>query len=254
MLAWKLLLDRGRGAVFVFILISGMVEKMDFPIRINKYLRDQGLASRREVDKRIEAGEIRVNGKRATPGMMIQEHDKVEIREETHPRISLAYYKPRGLATQGTKGMPSVIEEWRAKGLFPVGRLDKESEGLLILTNDGRLTTALVGGEMQIEKEYLVEVREPLRKGIPAIFEKGMDTKTFGKLLPAKAELQGEYRIRITLREGKHHQIRVMLSELGYTVTWLKRVRIGSITLGGLKPGETRSLKEKEHEALVRSH
>ena len=220
---------------------------MEYPIRINKYLRDKGLASRREVDKLISAGQVFVNGKRAETGMRIREQDKVELRGESKKNYEyLAYYKQRGLATQIQEGSVSVITEWRERGLFPIGRLDKDSEGLLILTNDGRITTKILSTEAKFEKEYIVKAKERLRRGIPAIFEKGMTTETFGRVLPVKTRLIDENTLSVVLREGKRHQIRVMLGELGYTVSGLKRIRIGHILLGNLKPGETRTLKQKE--------
>lgn len=220
---------------------------MDYPIRINKYLRDQGLASRREADALIEAGQVLVNGKPAKMGMLINDGNRVELkRSAVKKHTYLAYYKPRGLATQAPEGEESIIAEWEKKGLFPIGRLDKESEGLIILTNDGRLTTRLTGPDSPVEKEYLVKIREEFKNNIVAIFQKGMDTKTFGRLLPAKAELVSPSSLRVILKEGKRHQIRVMLSELGYTVDSLKRVRIGTVLLGKLKPGETRVLNEKD--------
>lgn len=219
---------------------------MNYPIRLNKYLRDMGIASRRESDRLIESGHVLINGKRAELGIMVNEGDDVSVREGAQKElIYLVYYKPWGIATQGLKGQPSVINDWQPKGLFPVGRLDKESEGLLILTNDGRVTSKILGGEETFEKEYIVEVREKLRSGIPAIFEKGMQTD-IGKLLPAQAKIMNDHRLNVILREGKKHQIRVMLSELGYTVTLLKRIRIGDIKLGKLNPGQTRDLTEKE--------
>lgn len=221
---------------------------MLFPIRINKYLRDKGLASRKDADKLVDAGLVFVNGKRAHLGLLVQETDKVEVVKSDREKkyIYLAYCKPRGLATQGPEGTPSVITEWAQKGLFPVGRLDKESEGLLILTNDGRVSTAVLGGESKFDKEYVVRVRETLRAGIPAIFKKGMQTKTFGTLKPASAEILDEQTLSVILREGKRHQIRVMLDELNYTILSLKRVRIGPVNLGSLRPGGTRALKQKE--------
>jgi 23S rRNA pseudouridine2604 synthase len=224
---------------------------MDYPIRINKYLRDMGLASRRESDRLIENGYVLVNGKKATLGMVVNAGDAVVVNEGSKKKemVYLAYYKPWGIATQGLKNQPSVITNWQPKGIFPIGRLDKESEGLLILTNDGRATTRVLSQDDKFEKEYIVEVREKLRGGIPAIFEKGMHTD-IGDLLPAKARLMTDYRLNIVLREGKKHQIRVMLSELGYTVTLLKRIRIGHIKLGKLEPGKTRPLTQAEVDEL----
>jgi len=218
---------------------------MGKPVRINKYLRDKGLASRREADRLVEAGLVSIGGKRAENGMPVNEGDDVLVRGPKKQYQYLAYYKPQGLATQDLAGRPSVIMEWKKKGLYPVGRLDKESEGLLILTNDGRLAREVLSADAKHEKEYIVTVREPLRPGVVRIFGSGMQTKNLGKLLPAKAEIMSRTKLRVILREGKRHQIRVMLSEIHYTVVSLKRVRIGSIKLGNLKSGETRPFSIK---------
>ncbi|MCR4323307.1 MAG: pseudouridine synthase [Candidatus Azambacteria bacterium] len=216
-------------------------------IRINKYIRDQGLASRREADELIAAGKILVNGIIAKEGMLINEGDEVTFTEEHAPDYQYyAYYKPQGLATQAPVGRRSVITDWKKRDMFPIGRLDKESEGLLIMTNDRRFTRKILGPDSGVEKEYVVHVRESIRQGIPAIIKKGMDTKTFGKLLPADAHIAGKNVIHIALKEGKRHQIRVMLSELDYTVTSLKRIRIGHVGLGGLRSGEARALTKGE--------
>lgn len=225
---------------------------MDYPIRINKYLRDKGLASRREADFLIESGLVLVNGKRAQAGMKVSAGDSVELKRGAQKKLEyLAYYKPRGLATQAPKGEPSVIQEWAVKGLYPVGRLDKESEGLIILTNDGRVTAKLLGRESETEKEYVVKTVQPLREGIPAIFAKGMETKPLGKLLPAQARLMNRNTLRVILKEGKRHQIRVMLAELGYTIYSLKRIRVGAISIGTLKPGQTRALTQREQSTIT---
>ncbi len=219
---------------------------MEFPIRINKYLRDRGFASRREADELIISGKVQVNGKRAKLGLLINERDKVILSgKDKKECVYLAYYKPYGLATQGLKDQESVITQWRDKGIFPIGRLDKDSEGLLILTNDGRITSKILGEEEKYEKEYVVKVREKLRQGVPAIFERGMKTD-IGDLLPAEAEIIDNHTLSIILHEGKRHQIRVMLGELGYTVSMLKRIRVGHIKLGKLSSGETRELTKKE--------
>jgi 23S rRNA pseudouridine2604 synthase len=226
---------------------------MHYPIRINKYIREKGIASRKEADKLVVAGLVLINGKTAKVGEMVVESDRVEVRGDRVGKKHeyFAYYKPRGLATQGPEGGESVITLWAKKGLFPVGRLDKESEGLLILTNDGRVSTSVLGPASGFEKEYLVKVNEPLRTGVEAIFEKGMRTETFGNLLPAKARVLDDHAISVILREGKRHQIRVMLGELGYTVSELKRVRVGGIKLSSLRPGQVRELGEKEVGSLL---
>lgn len=212
-------------------------------IRINAYLRDKGFASRREADRLIEEGKVLVNGKRAEPGMMISPDDDVAVRGKKKQYRYLAYNKPRGLATQALKGTEDVISLWKGQGLFPVGRLDKESEGLLIVTDDGRLTSAFNRG---VEKEYFVKVREELSPRIVHILQKGMDTKALGKLQPARANIEGPHTLRITLREGKRHQIRVMLAELRCTVTSLRRTRVGKVRLGPLTPSSSRPLTPEE--------
>ena len=223
---------------------------MEYPIRINKYLRDKGLASRREADKLVEAGLVFVNGKRAESGQLANANDKIIVKGKQKKLVYLAYCKPRGLATQDLKGRPSVISEWKKQGLYPIGRLDKESEGLLILTNDGRFAREIlsrpVGGyPAKYEKEYVVSVKEPLKSGITKIFASGMDTTAFGKLLPVKSKILTDTKISMILNEGKRHQIRVMMNELGYTIVSLRRVRIGSIKLENLQPGETRAISIK---------
>ena len=128
------------------------MDEINFPLRINKYLRDKGFASRREADELISVGKVLINGIIAKAGVLVRESDVVVLREP-HKKtyIYLAYYKPRGLPTQGLKGDRSVIADWEKKGLFPVGRLDKMSEGLLILTNDGRVTTKILGPDLSAE-------------------------------------------------------------------------------------------------------
>jgi len=216
---------------------------MEYPIRINKYLRDKGLASRREADKLIESGDVFINGKKAENGMMVKESDKVEVKGKQKEHHYVAYYKPRGLATQDLVGKKSVISEWKDSGLYPIGRLDKESEGLLLLTNDGRFVTEVLSEDSKYEKEYIVTVKEPLRPGVVRIFKSGMETKTLGKLLPAKAKIMNKNTLQVILNEGKRHQIRIMLNELRYTIASLKRIRVGNIKLGNLRPGQTRELK-----------
>ncbi len=214
---------------------------MQYPIRINKYIRELGLASRREADLLVEEGKVFINGKKAESGVMVNETDKVVVKGEQKKFEYLAYYKPRGLATQDLAGKKSVITLWEDKGLYPIGRLDKESEGLLLLTNDGRFAREVLSKDAKYEKEYVVEVKENIRAGIPDIFASGMKTEGLGRLLPAKAEIINPNTLRVILNEGKRHQIRVMLSELKYTITSLKRIRIGDIKLGSLRASQTRA-------------
>ncbi|MCX6720981.1 MAG: pseudouridine synthase [Candidatus Staskawiczbacteria bacterium] len=222
---------------------------MEYPIRINKYLRDKGLASRREADRLVESGLVFVNGKRVDNGIKVNEKDSVIVRQPKGLAKKeyqyLAYYKPRDLPTQDLPGKISVITEWKKRGLYPIGRLDKSSEGLLLLTNDGRFAREVLSNSVKYDKEYLVAVKEPLRPGIVKIIQSGMETQALGKLLPAKARIINNSKIQIILNEGKHHQIRVMMDEFGFTINSLKRIRIGDIKVEGLKPGETRPIHVK---------
>lgn len=222
---------------------------MNYPIRINKYLRDKGLASRREADKLVKSGLVFINGKRIDNGTMVKEKDNVAVKEPKGQQVKeykyLAYYKPRNIPTQDLPGKISVITEWKSKGLYPIGRLDKSSEGLLLLTNDGRFAREVLSNSVKYEKEYLVTVKEPVKTSVVKIFQAGIETQALGKLLPAKTQIAGDKKLRIILQEGKHHQIRVMLSELSYTIASLKRVRIGNIKIGELKPGDTRPIPVK---------
>lgn len=220
-------------------------------IRLNARMRDMGLASRREADELIKEGKVLVNGKRAALGIFVTQEDEVTLRGSAKELHYVAYHKPRGLPTQGEAGEDSVVTRAITQGLFPVGRLDKDSSGLLILTNDGRATTRILGEDSGIEKEYVVGTKEPIRSGIPAILLKGMHSKSLGMLLPAKAELVNERKIRIILVEGKKHQVRVMLAELGLTVSELVRTRVGGVLLGKMRPGQSRPLTESERISLL---
>lgn len=219
------------------------MKSTNYPIRINKYLRDNGLASRREVDKLIEDGLVLVNNKVIKKGFIVKEGDNVKVKGEKKNLQYLAYYKPRGLATQDLPGKESVITKWKEKGLYPIGRLDKESEGLLILTNDGRFAREVLLDTEKYEKEYIVTVKEPLRPGIIKIFESGMKTKSLGRLLPVKTKIINKTTLSMILKEGKRHQIRIMLDALSYNIISLKRIRIGNIKLENLKINETRIIK-----------
>ncbi len=216
--------------------------------RINKYLRDNGYCSRREADDLVEKGAVMVNGEVVSNGYIVRENDVVTVEDQKKEYKYIAYYKPRGLSTQDLPGKESVITIFKEKNLYPIGRLDKESEGLLLLTNDGRFAREVLLKKNDYEKEYLVEVREILDSRVVMIMEKGMMTRTFGKLLPVKADIVDKHNVKMILNEGKKHQIRVMLDELSYTVTSLKRVRIGDIHLGDLKPGELKNISIKKYD------
>jgi len=206
------------------------VEKPVFPMRINKYLALNGYATRRGADEIIKKKQVFLNNKLAVLGDKVEEKDIVEVRfrGKQKPYLYFAYNKPKGLATEDIK-----IDR---KGIFPIGRLDKDSEGLIILTNDGRITERLLSPEYFHEKEYLVNTKEKLRNNFKGKMEMGVKIED-EMTRPCKVQILGENTFRVTLTEGKKHQIRRMCVALFQEVKNLKRIRILNINLGKLKTG-----------------
>lgn len=223
-------------------------------IRINKYLADKGIASRREADVLIERGLVLVNGKKAFIGQQVTAADKVTVKDgEALPtRMYLAYYKGRGIithspATGETDIAARLKADYNLVGVHPVGRLDKDSEGLLILTNDGRVTEPLLAPDAGHEKVYEVDVDKPVNGIFLQKLEHGVRIERY-KTKPAKAvkNEKNKNRFTLTLIEGKKHQIRRMCAALGYQVRSLKRVRVINIELGTLKPNQYRKIQGPE--------
>ena len=230
------------------------------PVRLNKALADLGLCSRRKADELIAAGRVRVNGVVATVGMQVDPaQDAIRVDEETveqleKDRIVIVLNKPAGYVTSNERRTddPIVLELLGvfSERVFPVGRLDKLSRGLLLLTNDGALAYRLTHPKFEKEKEYLVRVAgvveeehlRRIRKGMVILGEK---TK------PAQAKKLGNSVMQIVLTEGKNRQIRRILRKLGLAVTDLQRVRVGSLRLGDLAEGEWRPLSDEEVAALM---
>ncbi len=230
---------------------------MEFPMRINKYLAHTGIASRREADTLIERGQITVNGKKAIMGQSINEGDKVVLRGETKTKKYLAYYKGRGTITHspGEKEVDIVMRLERDFGITdvsPVGRLDKASEGLIILSNDGRIVGPLLDTDNSHEKEYSVEVDKDISTLFVHLMQNGVDIEGY-TTKPAKVTPSGKNtkKFNIILTEGKKHQIRRMCAALGYQVKSLKRVRIANIELKNLKPNQYRKVAGEELEAFL---
>lgn len=217
--------------------------------RINKAMAARGLCTRRQADELIAEGLVFVNGKKAVLGAQVMTEDLIEIRadEELYkPDYQyVAYYKPKGVVThsatakqrdvKGVSGFPD---------LFPVGRLDKDSEGLLILTNDGRVTERLLHPRFEHEKEYWVEFAGRFPKNGEERLTKGITSE--GEMLKAKQVMVHDRKhVTLVLTEGKRHQVRRMLAVLGLEVAVLKRVRIMNVHLGALRPGKARKLTGK---------
>lgn len=229
----------------------------EYPMRLNKYLAHQGTASRREADTLIEQGQILVNGKTAVMGQKVERTDTVTLKGSTKEKKYLAYYKGRGIITHS----PSVgevdiatklKEDYSITDVNPVGRLDKDSEGLMILTSDGRITGPLLDPEAEHEKEYEVSVDKPVNGFFLKQLEHGVNIEGYFTKPSTATKHKHPLKFTLVLTEGKKHQIRRMCAALGYQVQDLKRVRIANIELGELKPNQYRILKGEELEAFLK--
>ena len=220
-------------------------------MRINKFLAHKGHATRRDADALIEKGLVTINGVRAKLGDKVQETDTVEVKSRAlRTYVYLAMNKPKGTITLAeTKGEEDVLShlpsDLKRLHLFPLGRLDKESTGLLLLTNDGRVTDRLLNPDHEHIKTYDVTTKLPLRPSFAEYMEKGVDIEGY-VTRPATVEILGESKFRITITEGKKHQIRRMVVAMHNEVKDLKRVGIMNIKLGTLAQGAYRRIDGKE--------
>ena len=229
-------------------------------MRIQKYLSEQGLSSRREAERLIKRGLISVNGTVVREmGVQIDPaKDKVEVlpfaKKEMAAKQTIVLYKPRGIASSRVRAEGTSVYDLFPKfsGLDIVGRLDKASEGLLMLSDDGVIAKAVTGAAHVVEKEYEVVVREEVNAGRLKMLEPGIELED-GMTLPAKIQFINKHVFRIILREGRKHQIRRMCEFLHLTVVQLKRLRIGPVLLGNLKPDEFRTLTPEEATRLKHS-
>ena len=218
-------------------------------MRINKYLAHKGVATRTGVDELIRSSKVMINGRVAKLGDKVLETDRVEVRGVHNKKkyVYLAYNKPTGIVSTNPGGEEKgIVESLKInEKVFPVGRLDKESSGLIILTNDGRITDRLLNPKYNHEKEYVVEVD---RKFSPSFLKHMTDGVHIGEstTLPAKTKKLNETTFSLTLNEGKNRQIRRMTEKLGYTVRKLERIRIQNIELGKLPRNSHREITEEE--------
>jgi len=218
----------------------------EYPMRINKYLAHKNLCTRREADTLIEAGKVLINGKRAKLGDKVAETDKVDVRFRVKTYRYFAYNKPRGIITHSPgEDEQDIRQSIPLVGVFPIGRLDKDSQGLIILTDDGRITDKLLNPDYTHEKEYLVTTNEELPNNFKHRMEMGVNIEGY-MTKPSQVKIVSPRRFTITLTEGKKHQIRRMCAALGLTTSELKRTRIMNTRLGGLKSGEHRAIVGKE--------
>jgi 23S rRNA pseudouridine2604 synthase len=223
-------------------------------MRINKYLADKGYGTRREADELVAAGKVYLNGRKAVLGDQVSEADTVEVNMgsmKSKQYVYFAYNKARGVVTHShqeeddTDILELIKRDPAMKGVFPVGRLDKDSHGLIILTNDGRITDRLLNPDHAHEKEYVVRVREKMRPSFKKHMEMGVDIDGY-VTKPAKVRILGDLSFDIVLTEGKKHQIRRMVVALHNETKELKRVRVMNIKLGGLPAGKYRPIEGRE--------
>ncbi len=227
-------------------------------VRLNKYLSESGVCSRREADRLIEAGKVTVDGTTAVTGMKVLPSQTITVegkpvKGKDRP-VLLAVNKPRGIVcTTSDKDRAENIVEFMKYPvrIYPIGRLDKDSEGLLLMTNQGELVNRILRSRYGHEKEYLVTVDQPVTEDFIEKMSRGveiLDTCT----KPCEVEKTGERSFRIVLTQGLNRQIRRMCETLGFHVKTLKRIRIMSIKLGNLKTGESREITGGEWEELNR--
>ena len=225
-------------------------------MRLNKYLAETGVCSRREADGWTAAGAVTVNGEIAVLGTQVGEGDAVSVdgRPVGAPRrhVYLALNKPVGVTCTTERHVPGNIVDFvgHRERIFPIGRLDKDSEGLILLTNNGDIVNEILRSENEHEKEYLVEVDRPLTAGFLRAMAAGVPILgTVTK--PCRAWQVGRNTFRIVLTQGLNRQIRRMCEHFGYTVRRLRRERIINVTLEGLPVGRWRNLGREELGGLL---
>lgn len=226
-------------------------------MRINKYLSETGIVSRRGADKWVEEGKVTINGVLATVGSQVEAGDLVcvdgkEVKKEEQ-LVYIVLNKPIGITSTTERHIKGNVVDFinHPLRIFHIGRLDKESEGLLLLTNDGDIVNKILRAENHHEKEYIVQVDQPITEQFIKKMGAGvdiLDTTT----LPCHVEKISDKVFKIILEQGLNRQIRRMCSALGYSVKRLQRVRIMNIKLGNLKVGQWRDLTDKERTELFK--
>ncbi len=230
---------------------------MTEPVRINKYLSEAGVCSRREADRQIEAGHVTINGRKAVMGDKVSPGDEVYFGKKKVSKeeeiILLAVNKPRGIVCTAEKRERNNIVDFvnYPKRIYPIGRLDKESRGLILMTNQGELVNKMMRSGNRHEKEYIVRVnrditRDFLEKMSAGVYLEELDATT----RKCKVEQLGKRTFRIVLTQGMNRQIRRMCEKFHYRVVDLKRTRIMNIQLGDLKEGASRRISPEEWEEL----
>ena len=231
-------------------------------MRLNKYISEAGFCSRREADELITAGRVRLNGEVAVTGAKWLEGMTVHVDDEEiklkvsisnkRKHVYIALYKPVGITCTTDQTVKGNIIDFvdHQERIFPVGRLDKDSEGLILLTSNGDIVNQILRSENNHEKEYLVGVNKAISDDFLRTMARGVRIH-HQMTKPCKVSRLAKYGFRITLTQGLNRQIRLMCDALGYRVTELRRIRIINVHLGALKIGQWRNLTEKELAGLL---
>lgn len=235
-------------------------------IRLNKFLSEAGVCSRREADRMIEEGRITVDGRKAETGMRVRPDQEIKVGKKVismgqEEEVLLAVYKPPGVICTTDRREKCNIVDYVGypTRIYPIGRLDKDSEGLILMTNIGSLVNKMMRAANYHEKEYLVTVHKPVTAGFLEQMSKGVRIRKEerGEVLldamtrPCQVEKLGKCSFRIILTQGLNRQIRRMCETLGYRVTHLKRIRVLNIELKGMRPGTWRKVTDKELKELL---
>ncbi|GLQ49036.1 pseudouridine synthase [Dyella flava] len=233
-------------------------------MRVNKYISEAGLCSRREADEWLLAGRVTINGEIVTTGAKALEGDEVRVDGEiVKPRILagtpstkravyIALNKPVGITCTTDQAVSGNIIDFvdHQERIFPIGRLDKDSEGLILLTSNGDIVNEILRAENHHEKEYLVAVNKPVTEEFLAGMARGV--RIHGQMTkPCRTRKIAKFGFGIVLTQGLNRQIRLMAAAFGYRVTQLRRVRIINVKLGHLKPGQWRNLTDAELKGLL---
>ena len=230
-------------------------------MRLDKYLSEMGAGTRSELKKAVRAGRVTVNGVKARDASMhVEEGDEIFMDGERVAYEQFVYYlmnKPAGVisATEDTRDRTvlDLLEGQQRKGLFPVGRLDRDTEGLLLITNNGELAHRLLSPKNHVDKVYFARLDAPVGETERRMFAEGLRVDETFTAMPAELEvLDPGNEVKVTIREGKFHQIKRMFEAVGREVLYLKRLSMGPLALdGSLPPGAYRRLTEEEESAII---
>ena len=230
----------------------------DDGVRLNKFISESGVASRRAADRLIEDGRVSINGRTAVLGDKVTDKDVVEVDGKPISRVEediiLAFNKPRGITCTADPDDPDNVIDFIGypKRIYSVGRLDKYSQGLLLMTNNGELANRIMRSRGEHEKEYIVKVDRPVTESFLRGMSKGVPIDVDVVTKKCVVEKLSEHEFRIILRQGLNRQIRRMCEYFGYRVERLKRIRVVNIELGDLEVGEYRNLTKAERKELFR--